>query len=342
MTRRTTWYLGMALATLIGLGATSAHGSLVLDLRTATGGTSIVVTPAMIGTDISLKVWANVTGTGAAAEGLWYVYYSVKSNNTGGGAITGGLTGGTLVSPFAASGSQVGTVAELNSPSDNLTDMGTNNATPVAAHAKPRAAEATYSNSSPLYGEAITDGWRWNVESVTLHITSAILGSGSSAYSAIPPSIMTGVTKAGLWYEDMTLRQVAYSTGTGVTLTLEATVVDASVEEEEYTIYQGAPEEVAGSAMITAGFGSILSTGWDFDCDGTQDMAGNVASVSYEYLKLLGYVDNVPHLAWFKGFSNDGKSDMDTTMITILPEPATLALLGLGGLALVLRRRRTR
>jgi len=216
-------WLGMALATLISLAAASAQGALVLDLRTAADGTSIVVTPAMIGTDITMKVWANVTGTGAGAEGLQYVFYSVKSNNTGGGAITGGLTGGTLPTPFNAAGSQVGTVQELNA--DSLTDMGSNNATPVAAHAKPRAAAPTYSNSDPLYGEAITNGWRWNVENVTLHITSAILGTGTSAYSAVPPSNMTGVIKGGLWYEDMTLRQVAYSTGTSVTFTPEPATV---------------------------------------------------------------------------------------------------------------------
>jgi hypothetical protein len=44
--------------------------------------------------------------------------------------------------------------------------------------------------------------------------------------------------------------------------------------------------------------------------------------------------------AWRIGHSNNANDDMRFDNVSVVPEPSTTALIGLGGLALILRRRR--
>jgi len=225
----------MALATLISLAAASAQGALVCDIRTSTGATSVILTPSMIGTDMTLYVWAVVTGADAnhANEGLNYLFYSVKSTPTGGGALsTGGITATTLMTPFAASGSNVGTMQELTIPADGVTDVGSNSAIPRAtvgnAHVMPRAFPAVYGGGAT--GEAVgTNGWRWPVQEMTFHIGNPIPGSGKTTLLITVPT-NTSQPHGALWWEDGVVKNGgdtgAYGTGgTSVEFTPEPATV---------------------------------------------------------------------------------------------------------------------
>jgi len=208
----------MALATVIGLAAASAQGALVLDLRTASGGTSVIVTPSMIGTDIPLYVWAIVTAPDAVHtnDGLGYLFYSVKSTPAGGGKLSsGGITASTRMTPFTDAGSQNGTMQQLTSPTDGVMDVGSNSATPSAAHVKPRAAAEIFAGGAT--GEAVGDnGWRWLVQEITFHIGDLIPGNGVTTLSITVPT-NTAFIKGANWWEDGVLKNGgstgAYGTG---------------------------------------------------------------------------------------------------------------------------------
>ena len=67
---------------------------------------------------------------------------------------------------------------------------------------------------------------------------------------------------------------------------------------------------------------------WNYG-DGTTDGLG-----------LHTYEDAGTYLTSFTVTDNDGVSYTDWEFVTVTPEPATISLLGLGGLALIRRRRR--
>ena len=117
------------------------------------------------------------------------------------------------------------------------------------------------------------------------------------------------------------------------------------------------PENDAGNPVIldgSAATGSINWWGWDFDGDGDYDLqgVGEVAEVTYDMLKGLDdatvtmgeeWPDGMTKPATLTvGWSNSDPINTDVVGfdLTIIPEPATIALLVAGALVTRLRRRR--
>ncbi|MBM4020094.1 MAG: PEP-CTERM sorting domain-containing protein [Planctomycetes bacterium] len=344
MTRCSLLLTGLAVALAVVGWCASAQAGLVVDLRFADNSTSLIITPAMIGTDVTGYVWANVTGAvgNPALEGLSYVSWSVWSGQVGGGAVMGDITGRALSSPtWNVAGSGQGTIQsapswtwDLNTPADGLNDWGSKAASSNTDVAKARATSMTYTG-----GEPIPDGQRWNVATLTFHIDSAILGDGTTKLNVVMPPWGGGMTKSANWAEDAVTKTGAGTAGTSLSFTLEPTQVSADAHGDYIVDMANPPVALDGTGQVTAGFGSIANWAWDLDGLPGYETPGPAPLVSYEMLKTMGYEDNVPRLARFMVGTNDGKSAMDETMITIVPEPATIGLVALGLAALVGRRR---
>ena len=95
----------------------------------------------------------------------------------------------------------------------------------------------------------------------------------------------------------------------------------------------------------TASTGSINWWGWDFDGDGDYEIESDVGqvTVTYDDLIAMGLVEGVPYEAvmavgWAQ--SDPINVSTDTFPLKLVPEPATLALLALGSVASLIRRRR--
>ncbi len=106
----------------------------------------------------------------------------------------------------------------------------------------------------------------------------------------------------------------------------------------------GVNEGVTLCADVTGGAEGALQYRWDVDGDGDffgpADAAGNFA-----YLSAAQVAANTPAIpgeydVGFMVMDNQGETHTGLLPISVVPEPGTLALLGLGGIGLAMRRRR--
>lgn len=86
--------------------------------------------------------------------------------------------------------------------------------------------------------------------------------------------------------------------------------------------------------------GTIVSWEWDLDGDSVTDFTGETVDVSRSDLGLLGWTDYQTREITLTVTDNGGLTDDDTTNLTMIPEPATLVLLGCGGVLVAMRTRR--
>ena len=183
--------LNISVASLI-LAVSTGSATLTVDLRASasTGGASFVnsktiTTTGEVGT-INLQVWAQVTQLAPTNNvyGMQVLLGSIKSTTTA-GTPTGTLTTPTPSAPFN-SGSLSGTLAELSSPTDTITDLGSN-ATSVNTSFPKFRADPTVSGGGQLIGtvyfatnttpagatfNAITNGYEFLMGTVTLNLAS--------------------------------------------------------------------------------------------------------------------------------------------------------------------------
>jgi len=99
---------------------------------------------------------------------------------------------------------------------------------------------------------------------------------------------------------------------------------------------------IGGSTMLNACLSwasdDIQQYLWDLDGDGQYDDAtGWNPTVSYDLVNMLHLAPGW-HVIGLKIVSADGAEDIAVANLQIVPEPATLSLLGLGGLALLRRK----
>lgn len=184
MKSRISHLLATAVFVAAGSLAHSAKAALTINLRFANGSTEDTLTSADVGHDIEIDVWATITGynTPSASNffALQYCYYAIASSLPGGPgtAVGGGLASGTtpdgntnsLVAPFNALGSQIGTVEDFNG--DGVADLGPISPTGYTDYAKARSFPATWSDSDLPTENLLPDGCEFEVEKLYFHVTS--------------------------------------------------------------------------------------------------------------------------------------------------------------------------
>jgi hypothetical protein len=167
-----------------GLFAHSAKAALTINLRFADGSTEHTLTPADVGHDVEIDVWATITGHNAPSNhnffALQYAYYGIASSLPDGptGAISGGLASGTTpdgntnarVAPFNAPGGQIGTLQDING--DGVADLGAISTTGYTDYAKSRSQPATWSDFNLSTENFLPNGVEFEVEKLFYHVSS--------------------------------------------------------------------------------------------------------------------------------------------------------------------------
>jgi hypothetical protein len=332
----------------------TAQASLTVDLR-MNGSNSLVLTPAMLDTTVSIEVWARVTGTTSTAEALQFCNFSARSAETLGGAVSGSLSTLGFIAPFDGVGrTSNGTSQNLNTTADNVIDLGGTMMT--IGTIKFGASAKTIADTGAGTGGAITNGWQWKVMTIGLYFDAAVFTGankygGTTAIDVWMPTPKLGVA-SGNWWEDNIAKGIGAVplAGTSVTFTLEQTEVQVTVATNSPHAYmvddKGINVLLAGAGEKTKGFGTVAGTLWDLDADNIFEtpQTGDTLEVTYAMLKALNYLDNETRNIKFRVVTTDLKTADSTApmTMTLLPEPATMALMGLGLAAVVARRRARR
>lgn len=282
-----------------------------MDIRGPGGAQAIPITsPTQV---ITMQLWATVTnGNGNPADdGLWKFYSSFLSSANGlvKGDLSNAWAPGT---PFnAGSGASLGTAQDLDGDGDK--DIGSNNDPDPAPPFFQARAAAMVTGAAEFYVLDLTfTGTAWSGSNP--HGTTTIEARGRNNATA------------NLWKEDNVNKSGVAKTGKKVVLYRPAEA-DAGAD---IVLNPGEDALLNGSASI----GTIDE--WAWSIDGIPLGVGETLPVTFDgLLALVGYGPHTVELATTSEYT----SDTDTMTLTLLPEPATLALVGLG-LVAALRRRR--
>ena len=319
-----------------GLLAAPASASMYLDINPASGPTAIAIdAPTAIVSGMNLMIRL----TGATPLTMLQSYMSVLSTNVGGGLINGTITDawypGTELSGIGSLGT-----ASTTLDADGDTDIGSTNYASATGYMRAQKGNTDYVTQTDPAGIGAYvlsfQGTEW--ASANPHGVTVIEAIGRQKASA-----------SGLWKEAGVSKAAVPFTGNTITLYRPD---DAKLDHDALSL-DGSASMVLNGAAST---GSINMWSWDVDGDTQFDVASALAtSLSLSYDPIAGI------LSW-TGPAGSGQktlpagdyqvklrtewqgstltSSEKTAMMTLLPEPATMALLGLGGLAVAIRRRR--
>jgi len=334
-----------------GLLATSAQASIYVDL-TGMGGTAIELpsaafepTAVNVAFQLYIRVTPSATPTGDSIQKALMV---TKSTNVGGGLINGILwaefvSGG----PFSLhpTNSTVGKSQDIDGDSISGAidkDLG------MITGGSPNDNMSAYSTVYNVQPDATG----FDVYSMTF--TGTGLTSANPHGVTVLQGAFTGALGKTMWKEGGVSKTALADQKTGTTITLYR-ADDAKLDHAVLSLDGTASVKLDGAESI----GSINMWSWDVNGDGNFEVASALAtSLELRYDPITGVLSwegpvgsgitgsqalsagNYPVKLQTKWLGSTLTSDETTSMMTLLPEPATMALLGLGGLALAIRRRR--
>ena len=353
---------GVCLFILTGaLLATSASGALTLDLRNGAVGNPAAVEYTGVGQVIALELWATVTGGDAVPtnDGLWKFYTSIRSSN--GGLAQGNLTqagskssGWFTGTPFNAGlGAYSGTKADLDGDGD--LDIGSNNNADAAsgwiqARAGVMQASIELNRTAPYNS--------WGIGKFTFTATGA--GPVPHGVTRLYPTPRVGGDT--LWNEDGYIweGEDAFPPFDPINDWTAGSDRMGTPAVGQYVILYVHATAVApgGGGTVVGEFGQNLvldagaSTGsmntyqWDLDGDGDWDLTTNNPLTVIPWADLVGLYGLLPGGDYTAGLRTAWQESPPITEGTatfplhLTPEPATMALLGIGGLLTLIRRRK--
>lgn len=229
----------LAITVVAALGLivpTAAHATLILSLLFSNGSTTMDVSQALPNSTYTIDVWATIVGTDTSLtnDGLDYLRFGVRSSGENITALDGDLTGAYNNSPFAVSGSIVGTLQEISSPKDHTADLGgtvsSTNAGWDYAYAGANvfvAAGGANGNATTVNGKA---AWEFKVATLTFTVHSVQPASQLSpvltnvlALNPIIPQL-SNVTNKASWKQDGVVQysdagNIGYQVGSSLTFT---------------------------------------------------------------------------------------------------------------------------